>query len=77
MSEKFKTIVDCSTGVVETIPLTPEEVAELEAANAEFEVQQAAFEAEQAAREAARQSAIDKLSALGLTAEEAAAIVGA
>ena len=76
MSEYLKTVVDCSTGIVETIPLTAEEVADLEASIAEFEAQQAATEAERAAKQAARESAIAKLAALGLSEEEAAAIVG-
>lgn len=54
---------------------TPEEVAEAEARKAQFEADEAAREAEKAAREAARESALAKLAALGLTEEEAAAII--
>lgn len=55
---------------------TPEEIAEMDALAADAALQQAEFEAEQQARLAARDSAIAKLAALGLTEEEAAAIVG-
>lgn len=59
------------------IPLTDEEIAQLEADRTAVEEQQAAEEAEEAARLAAKQAAQDKLTALGLTPEEIAAITGA
>ena len=69
-----KIVVDCSTGVVEELPLTPEEIAQREAdaiAGAAAEAERvAALEAVQAAKE----SANAKLAALGLTAEEIAAL---
>ena len=77
MSEvPIKVIYDCETGEETIIPLTPEEIAEAEANALAFAEQQAAWEAEQTAKLAARESALAKLAALGLTEEEAAAIVG-
>jgi uncharacterized protein (AIM24 family) len=71
-----KIIVNCETGQTEEVELTADEIAQAEADAAAFAERQVAFEAEAAAKQAARESAIAKLSALGLTEEEAAAIVG-
>jgi len=77
MSETLtKIVVDCETGTQSYVPLTEEELAQLEAdrlawEQAEAERQQA--EAEKAALEA---SAVSKLEALGLTPEEIAALKG-
>jgi hypothetical protein len=65
-------IVDCSTKEVTERPLTAEEIAQREADAAAA----AAAEAEREAEEAARLAAIAKLEALGLTAEEATALIG-
>ena len=54
---------------------TPEEVAQREADIAAAEAQRAAEEQAKAEREAARASALAKLKALGLTADEVAALV--
>jgi hypothetical protein len=54
---------------------TPEEVAQREADTAAAELQRVAEEQAKAEREAARSSALAKLKALGLTADEVAAIV--
>lgn len=76
MSETLtKLVVNCETGEQEIIPLTAEEIAQLEADRLAFEEQQAAAQAETEAKEAARQSGIAKLLALGLTEEEANALV--
>lgn len=76
MSETLtKVVVDCSTGEQQVIPLTAEEIAQREADAAAFAAEQVAREAEAAAKEAARQSGIEKLLALGLTEEEANALV--
>lgn len=72
-----KVIVDCSTGESTVVPLTAEEIAQLEADRAADEAAQAAAEAEAQAKAAAKASALAKLAALGLTEEEAAAIAGA
>jgi aspartokinase len=69
-----KVIVDCATGESTTVPLTE---AELE----QRQIDRIAYEAEEAARlvaeqekEALKASANSKLAALGLTADEIAAI---
>ena len=70
-----KMVVDCSTGIHETIPLTTEEIAEMQAnaeAAADAQEAQAAEEAEAAE---AKASGIAKLLALGLTEEEANALI--
>jgi hypothetical protein len=76
MSETLtKLVIDCSTGEEQTIPLTTEEIAQIEVDRIAFEESQASAQAEAEAKEAARQSGIAKLLALGLTEEEANAIV--
>ena len=57
-----------------TVPLTAEEIAASEAAAAQAAVDAAAREAEAAAVAAAKDAAHSKLAALGLTAEEIAAL---
>lgn len=71
-----KVIVDCSTGLQEVVPLTAEEIAELEAAAAQAEADRQAAEAEAAAVAAAKASALAKLAALGLSEEETKALLG-
>ncbi len=67
-----KVIVDCSTGEQTVVPLTAEEIAELEAAAAKAEQDRLAAEAEAATKAAARQALLDKL---GITQEEAALLL--
>jgi len=67
-----KVIVDCSTGETTVVPLTAEEIAELEAAAAQAEADRLAAEAEAATKAAARQALLDKL---GITQEEAALLL--
>ena len=69
-----KLVVDCSTGIVEELPLTAKEIAQREADAAAFAEEQAKREAEEAVIAAAKESAQAKLAALGLTAEEIAAL---
>ena len=71
-----KVIVDCSTGEQTVVPLTAEEIAQLEADAAAAEAARLAAEEEAAAKAAAKASALAKLAALGLTEEEAQAIAG-
>ena len=66
--------VNCETGVVIERPLTAEEIAANEAAAAQAEADRAAAEAEAAAVAEAKANAQTKLAALGLTAEEIAAL---
>lgn len=70
-----KLILDCSTGVATEVELTAEEVSELEA-NALAHQELQAIKATEAEAEAeAKASALAKLEALGLTEEEAAALI--
>jgi hypothetical protein len=68
-----KIVVDCSTGEVSEIELTPEEVAQRTADAKAFADAKAAEEADKAAK------AVDKaalLERLGITEEEAALLLG-
>ena len=67
---------DVATGNVIERPLTPEEIAQREADAAAARAEEAERVAAEEAKAAARASAIAKLAALGLTEEEAAALVG-
>lgn len=69
-----KIIVDCSTGIVEKLPLTPKEIAQRELDALAAAEEQAQREAEEAAKAEAKASAESKLAALGLTAEEISAL---
>ena len=66
--------VDCSTGVSTERDMTPDEIAAQEKMAADMAAQQAEQEAEAAATAAAKESANAKLVALGLTADEVAAL---
>jgi hypothetical protein len=66
--------VNCETGEVTERPLTAEEIAQREADAAAFAEAETAREAEAAAAAEAKASAQAKLTALGLTAEEIAAL---
>jgi hypothetical protein len=68
----IKLVVDCSTGQVEEIELTAEEIEQRETDALAFEQAKAAEDQAQADKEAARQAVLAKL---GLTAEEAAALL--
>ena len=75
MSETLtKIVVDCSTGAVEELPLSAEEISQREADAAAFAAEQAEREAAEAAAAEAKASAQAKLAALGLTADEIAAL---
>jgi len=75
MANPTKLIINCETGVQEEIELTDEEVAQLEADRQAAQVAQAERDAEAIAKGAAKASAEAKLTALGLTAEEVAALI--
>ncbi len=66
--------VNCETGEQTIIELTDAEIAELEAAQAAFAAEQAARETEAQAAAEAKASAQAKLAALGLSADEIAAL---
>ena len=61
---------------VQSIPLTEEELAERELMRLQAEAEQEQREADEAAKVAAKASAIAKLTALGLSDVEVAALVG-
>lgn len=67
-----KVIVDCSTGETTILPLTAEEIAELEAAAEKAEAERKAAEKAAADKAAARLAILEKL---GLTEEEAAVLL--
>jgi len=67
--------VNCATGEITEHLLTAEEITQREADAAAWAVEQAARDAANAAKAAAKESANVKLAALGLTAEEIAALV--
>ena len=63
-----KIVVNCSTGEVQEIALTAEEIAEREAMAAEYAAQKAQEEADKDAKAEAKAELLEKL---GITAEEA------
>ena len=69
-----KIVVDCSTGTVEELPLTAEELAQREVDAAAYAARKAEEDAAAEAAAAAKASAQAKLAALGLTGEEIAAL---
>lgn len=68
--------INCETGEETIIELTDAEIAELEANAAVAAQEQADREAAEAAKAAAAASAVAKLEAIGLTADEIAALRG-
>jgi hypothetical protein len=74
MPNPTKLIVDCSTGVTTEVELTDAEVAQREASAAAYAVEKTAREAAEAAKAAAKASGESKLAALGLSADEIAAL---
>jgi hypothetical protein len=74
MTRPTKVVVDCSTNTVEEIELNDEEMAQLEIDRANNLALREAEESEAIAKAAAKASAEAKLAALGLTAEEIAAL---
>jgi hypothetical protein len=69
--------VDCSTGEQVTRPMTEAEIANMQTMQAENAARVAADEAAAAEKAALKAAALAKLTALGLTEEEAMAIAGA
>jgi adenylate kinase len=76
MSEKLtKVVVNCATGVAEVIELTAQETAQRDQDAAAAAEERSIREAQEMAKAAARASAIAKLAALGLTAEEVSSLL--
>ena len=74
MSRPTRIEVDCSTGIETIIELTDAEIAQMEADAAAAAALRAEQEAAEAAAAEAKASAQAKLAALGLTADEIAAL---
>lgn len=74
MTRPTKTIVDCSTGLQTTVELTDEEIAILKTSDEKLVQMRAKSEAELQAQQELKLSALAKLTALGLTEEEAEAL---
>lgn len=68
--------INCETGEVIERPLTAEEIADQQARLAQAEADALAAKEEAQAKAAAKASAQGKLAALGLTADEVAALLG-
>jgi hypothetical protein len=68
-----KIVVDCSTGEVSEIELTAEEVAQREADAQAYAEAKAAEEADKAAKAADKAALLERL---GITADEAAILLG-
>jgi BRCT domain type II-containing protein len=68
--------INCETGEVTERPLTAEEIAANQAAQAKAEADAIAAEEVATAKAAAKASAQAKLATLGLTADEVAALLG-
>lgn len=74
MTKPTRLEVNCETGEQTVIELTDEEIAQLETDQANAEADRLAREAEAEAKATARASALAKLAALGLSADEIAAL---
>lgn len=76
MSETLtKVIVNCETGEQSVIPLTAEEITQMEAAQAAAQAEADARAVAEMAAAEAKANGIAKLLALGLTEEEANALI--
>ena len=69
-----KTIIYCSTGEVTVVEMTSEEIAQMEDSQSFWLAAQEELKAAEIAKAEAKASAEAKLAALGLTAEEIAAL---
>jgi hypothetical protein len=76
MEEYTKILIDASTGQQTVVPLTEEEIAQKQAQIAESEQRRLELIAEADQKAAAKESAWNKLAALGLTEEEIKALIG-
>jgi len=74
MTKPTRLEINCETGEQTVIELTDAEIAQMETDRANAETERAAREAEAEAKAAAKAAAQAKLAALGLTAEEIAAL---
>ena len=70
-----KVVVDCASGEVSYIPLTPEEIAERQALAAQAEQERLEREAAEAKLQADREAGIATLMGLGLTDDQITALL--
>ena len=70
-----KIVVDCTKGTTAYLPLSGAEIAQRDQDAAAAAVAKAEREAEEAAKAAAKEAALAKLQELGLTVEEATAVL--
>lgn len=70
----MRLVIDCDTNTSTLVPLTEQEIADMQKLQSEWLKQQEQKEIEEQARLAAKASAEAKLAALGLTPEEIAAL---
>jgi hypothetical protein len=70
-----KIVVDCTKGTTAYLPLSAAEIAQRDQDAAAAAQAQTEREADEAAKVAAKQAALAKLEALGLTVEEATAVL--
>jgi predicted YcjX-like family ATPase len=77
MKIKKEAILDLTTGEVTYTDFTKEELENYQAKQADYEAQQMAKQEAIEGKKAAKEAAIAKLAALGLTPEEISAITGA
>ena len=75
MTNPTKLVVDCTTGITETIELTDAEVAQMQADAETYAEQKAAEDAAKADAEVKKESGKAKLKALGLTNAEIDALI--
>jgi len=73
MTRPTRVEVNCTTGETSIIELTDAEIAEMEAAQAQAEADQLAAEAEAEAQATAKAALLERL---GITADEAALLLG-
>ena len=70
-----KLVIDCSTGEETVVPLTAEEIAQRQKDAEDWAIMEANRIAELEAKAALKASALAKLTSLGLTEDEANALV--
>lgn len=75
MARPTKLIVNCETGEETVLELTDEEIAEIKMLQEQAAERDAKDKAEAQAKAEAKASALAKLAALGLTEEEASALI--
>lgn len=75
MDRPTKLVINCETKQQEVIELSDDEIAQFEADRLAAQAQRETDELAAAEKAAAKQSAMDKLTVLGLTADEVAALI--